>query len=97
MESGATEMIPDAADVEALVAAVSPLFVGKPAEVQGAALADLLALWLAGHVTPDPKTTRQVQEEVLEMHMTTVRLLIPINYAQKIEPQLRASKPPKKT
>jgi|HubBroStandDraft_3_1064219.scaffolds.fasta_scaffold403229_2 hypothetical protein len=28
-------------DVEALVAAVSPFFVGKPAEVQGAALADL--------------------------------------------------------
>jgi hypothetical protein len=86
-------MIPDPDDVEALVDAVSPLFVGKPPEVQGAALADLLALWLAGHVTPDPGTTRQVQEQVLEMHLKAVRLLIPINFAQKIEPKLRAGGP----
>jgi hypothetical protein len=80
-------------DVETLVEKVSSLFAGKPAEVQGAALADLLALWLAGHVTPDPETTRQVQEEVLEMHLRAVRQLVPINFAEKIEPRLRASGP----
>jgi hypothetical protein len=82
-------MIPDPADVEALVAAVSPMFVGQPPEVQGAALADLLAMWLAGHVAPDPKTTRQFHEEMLKMHIRAVRRLIPINYAQKIEPLLK--------
>ena len=77
----------------ALVEAVRPLFAGKPAQVQGAALADLLAIWLAGHVTPDPETTRQVQEEVLEMHLRAVRQLIPINFAEKIAPRLRVSEP----
>jgi hypothetical protein len=73
-----------------LVRDCSRLFAGKPAEVQGAALADLLALWLAGHViVGDPKATERVRKEVLAMHLETVWNLVPINYRDRIEPKLR--------
>ena len=42
----------DAKKVEALVKAVMPLFRGRSVQLQGAALADLLSIWLAGHVVP---------------------------------------------
>jgi len=80
----------------ALVAAVRPLFKGKSAQVQGAALADLLAMWLAGHVDgddPEGATTEQLREAVLELHLAAVRGLIPINYHALIEPQLKGRKP----
>lgn len=38
-------------DVEAIVAAISPLLAGHDPGVQGAALADLLAMWLAATST----------------------------------------------
>jgi hypothetical protein len=80
-------------EVEALVTAVRPLFAGKPPEVQGAALADLLALWIAGHVAHDP-ADKAFREELLELHLKTVRALIPINYRTHIEPLL--APPPRK-
>jgi hypothetical protein len=78
-------------DVVALVTAVRPLFIGTPPEIQGAALADLVSIWLAGHVVRgDPKATKRWREQVLKVHIETVRLLVPINYQALVEPHLRA-------
>jgi hypothetical protein len=54
---------------------IHPLLAGHHPAVQGAALADLLATWLAGF-EPDLRDT------LLDAHIRTVRELIPINAAQ---------------
>ena len=78
-----------AKEVEALVNAVRPLFAGKSAGVQGAALADLLAMWLAGHVIrEDSEASARLREQMLEAHLIAVRALVPVNYAGLIEPEL---------
>ena len=74
---------PDPEEIDALSAklfdAVKPLLAGKDAQVQGAALADLIAIWLAGHASEGPEATRAVREELLALHILTVRQLIYIN------------------
>jgi hypothetical protein len=83
--------VEDCEQIAALVAAIAPLFKGKSAGVQGAALADLLAMWLAGHVYPgEPGRTGRRHDEMIEAHLKTVRALIPLNYALQSEPQLGA-------
>ena len=85
----------DANAVYNLVQAVMPLFKGKPQQVQGAALADLLAMWLAGHLDredPEGERTERIREMMLEAHLVAVRALIPINYKSQVEPQLKASR-----
>ena len=80
----------DLAEVRRLVGAIRPMLAGRPPQVQGAALADLLAAWLAGHVkVGDPEETRLLREDMLEAHMTTVRMLVEPNYKLSVEPQLR--------
>ena len=77
-------------EVVELVQQISPLLVGKSANVQGAALADLLAIWLAGHVIRgDPKMTKKMREMMLKAHIVAVRGLIPLNYKTYVEPQLK--------
>jgi hypothetical protein len=57
-----------------------PLLAGHAPEVQGAALADLLAIWLAGHhVAGDEYATRSLRAELLAMHCAAVRTLTAIN------------------
>jgi hypothetical protein len=81
----------DADEVVALVTAVRPFFIGRPKEVQGAVLADLLAIWLAGHVVRgDPTATKRWRKDILKIHLDSVRKLIPINYQALVEPQLRS-------
>lgn len=46
---------------------------GHPPEVQGATLADLVATWLAGHNPPE------VREEMLRLHLRTVRQMLAIH------------------
>jgi hypothetical protein len=73
----------NADDVVALVDKLKPVLKGYPPPVQGAALADLLALWLAGH--RDPRgfaETTQLRAALLEHHMEHVRQLIPVNEAE---------------
>jgi hypothetical protein len=90
----ANQVEPDANEVEALVAAVTPLFAGKSEHVQAAALADLLAMWLAGHVyLGDARRTRRVHDRLIEEHLKAVRALVPINYAMRVELQLKPSRP----
>jgi hypothetical protein len=64
---------------------------GRSVEVQGAALADLLAIWLAGHVnSDDPDHSDDIREALLEAHIKAVRALIPIAYEDKVRPRLAA-------
>ena len=66
--------------VERIRPALFPLLAGKHPEIQGAALADLTAIWLAGHVHPgDPEMTAGLRESLLELHITAIRKLIPVN------------------
>lgn len=60
------------AESQAIAEAIKPLLAGHHPVIQGAALADLLAIWLAGH----PPEFRQT---LLDAHIEAVRDLIPIN------------------
>ncbi len=67
-------------DIETLVERIRPLLAGRSPETQGAALADLVAIWLAGHIVQgNPAATDELREEMLEAHTAVVRELIPIN------------------
>ena len=81
----------EADEVVDLVQILRPLFVDKPKEVQGAALADLVSIWLAGHVVRgDPAATERWRNSILDLHVEVVRELTPINYQLLVAPQLRA-------
>jgi hemerythrin len=85
-------LVEEADEVVALVHAIELFLAGRASEVQGAALADLLAMWLAGHVVRgDPQASEAYREKVLELHLDAVRRLIPVNYEARIEPKLRRS------
>jgi len=59
---------------------VSLLLKGSHPMIQGAVLADLLAIWLAGHRSSDgAEATRGFREELLERHLAVVWELIPVN------------------
>jgi hypothetical protein len=70
-----------------LVEAIRPILAGHPAPAQGAALADLLAIWVAGHhadTTPSGGATAETERlraVLLENHVALVRQLIPENEA----------------
>jgi hypothetical protein len=69
-----------AEQVAAIVEQFGPLLAGKPAEVQGAVLADCLAIWLAGHHIPgDVEGTRKMRAELLSVHCSMVRELTSAN------------------
>lgn len=61
---------PFAAIASRLSLRIRPILAGHHPGVQGAALADLLSVWLAGH-HPD------MREEVFRVHMELVREMIP--------------------
>jgi hypothetical protein len=62
-----------------LSAAMGKLLHGKHQLVQGAALADALATFIAGHIVlDDPEGTKQFREHLLALHIDAVRQLIPI-------------------
>lgn len=73
-------MTPDekAYRADRIVEAIRPMLAGHPPEVQGAALADLLAIFIAGHHPA-------LREEILAMHIDTVRALIAPNEAAIFE------------
>jgi hypothetical protein len=52
---------------------ISAILADNKPEVQGAALADLLAMWLAGHRQPE------LREAMLANHLFMVRALVPVN------------------
>ena len=66
--------------IVAIVHEIGAILAGHPAELQGAALADCLAIWLAGHDIPgDEDGTREMRAELLAKHCFHVRELVPIN------------------
>lgn len=63
-----------------IVNGIRSLLAGKPPRVQGAVLADLVALWLAGHHVPgDAAATQTLRTEMLAMQCSEVWKLVPIN------------------
>lgn len=56
----------------AVVEQIKSHLAGQGPAVQGAALADLLAIWLAGHPP-------EMRDRLLDMHIAKVRELIPVN------------------
>jgi hypothetical protein len=67
-------------DIADVVARIMPLLAGRAPGVQSAILADLLAIWLAGHqVEGDAEKTRKLRADLLAGHLTLVRQLAPVN------------------
>ena len=67
----------DAHEVDRLVDKVKPLLAGYHPAVQGAALADLLAIWLCSHHADTG--AERLREHLLKMHIKTVRELVAEN------------------
>jgi hypothetical protein len=70
--------------VTALVAEISPLLSGKGSDVQSAVLADLVAMWLAGHQdleNPESAFVLELREQAFALWCETVRALVPVNVA----------------
>jgi hypothetical protein len=66
-----------AAESDAIVEQIKPLLAGKGSVIQGLVLAELAAVWVAGHVVEgDPEATRALQAEMLKIHQQTVTLLV---------------------
>lgn len=73
-------MTPDTRLVVELVERVRPLFAGHDPRVIGAALADLTAIWLAGHVIEgDPEETDALRGRLMLEQMQAARELTAIN------------------
>jgi len=68
--SGRGETFAD--QVEAIVERIKPILAGHDSAVQGAVLAELWSIWLAGH-------PREVREDLIELHLTFVRKLTEVN------------------
>lgn len=67
------------AAIDRLVREIGPLLAGKPAEVQGVVLADLLATWIGGHVVPGSQAeTDRMRASVLSLHVRSVTALVPL-------------------
>jgi hypothetical protein len=58
-------------DAEKLSMQIRPMLAGHHPSVQGAVLADLLAVWIVGHYP-------EARDEILQLHIDTVRELIPV-------------------
>ena len=74
---------PTPADIEALTAKiwpiVAPFLRGQHPVAQGGALAEIVATWLAGHITAgDLAATRAMRNELLAEFIMTVEHLVPI-------------------
>lgn len=67
---------PSNARAAAIVDRIRPMLAGYHPAEQGAALADLLAIWLAGHPA-------EIREALLKMHVDKVRELVPVNVEAK--------------
>ena len=66
----------DARTVLRLVDLIKPHLARHHPGLQGAVLADLTSLWIAGHRHPDPAEQDRLRAELLEMHMDAVKQLV---------------------
>lgn len=66
-----------------LAQSIYPMLAGQPPEVQGAVLADLLSMWLAGHYRGGDALLLRL----LEHHVRAVRMILPVQIAALKERQ----------
>lgn len=72
---------------------IRPELAGEPPNVQGAVLADILAIWLAGHIVPgDKKATDALREDMLKTHLKQVRQLVELSHKIIHEPEPEPNK-----
>jgi hypothetical protein len=74
-----------------LVEEIKPKLAGLAPELQGAVLADLLAMWLAGHFAGDAEATARLRRTMLAEHLKTVSGLVEPNEAMLLERLKRQS------
>ena len=75
---------------EKLARRCSPMFKGQHPDVQSAALVDLVARHLAGHVAlGDELATAVLREMMFEAFITAVRQIIPILDKEQVQPELK--------
>jgi hypothetical protein len=72
-------MTGDPRDAAMLVDKIRPLLAGYAPEIQGAALAELLAIWLAGHHVKNHSDTRRLRETLLRSHIEYARYFTMVN------------------
>lgn len=81
----------DTAVTMAISEVIQPLLHGQARQVQGGVLADLLSLWLAGHVIiGDREATDELRHQLLDDLVATVWKLVPASEQEimsKIEPE----------
>lgn len=70
---------PEAVSAAKLAEAIKPLLAGQPPAVAGAALADLVALFICGHVADGLLMTKKLRETMLDLHVKLVRALMPVH------------------
>jgi hypothetical protein len=69
-----------AQEILELVEKIKPLLAHNDPQVQSAALAELLSIWLVGfHIPDDPEATEQLRAELLARHCKLVRELTAVN------------------
>jgi hypothetical protein len=72
-------LLKDSRKAEALARQCYPIFKGQDPDVVAAALAELLAVLLAGHFVPgDPADTQAMRDGILALHIETVKKLVPV-------------------
>jgi hypothetical protein len=70
----------DAKHVGPIAGRARRVLAGHPAPIQAAVLADLVSIYLAGHMIKDDEAeTNALREHLLELHVAYVRELLPIN------------------
>jgi hypothetical protein len=76
----------------AIVNRIRPILTGNKPEVIGAALADVVATWLAGHFDDrGPKETDELREAMITQWLATMRALIKPNEQMMLERLRRGS------
>jgi hypothetical protein len=84
------DFLNDTLKAEALAKQCYPIFAGQDPNVVAAALAELLALLLAGHFVPgDPADTQAMRDDILALHIETVKKLVPVMEAMRTRPKLK--------
>jgi hypothetical protein len=77
---------------------IMPILEGQGPDVQGAVLADLLSLWLAGQIVLDDnggidrEQTVKMREDMLALHIEHVRLMLPSSEAEVLHKLKTAGK-----
>jgi hypothetical protein len=71
-------MTHDPREIERIVGMICPILHGNPPQIQGAVLADLFAMWLAGHFDGDGHTA-ELREQLITDWLATARKLVEPN------------------